>query len=107
MGSATKTMIAKWGTRIWAMIGSTGGVEGASTPQSTICWGSTTMVRQRRLGEQVSVLEPGERCETDMDYQGSTPQALMSALMVASYRNVCVDGCWQRVMSMLMVDGDG
>jgi hypothetical protein len=42
-----------------------------------------------------------------MDYQGSTPQALMSALMVASYRNVCVDGCWQRVMSMLMVDGDG
>ena len=77
-------MIAKWGTRIGAMIGLTGGVEGASTQQSTICWDSTTMVRRRQLGEQVSLLEPGERCETDMDYQGSDPP--LSASLV----------CWQR-----------
>ena len=33
--------------------------------------------------------------------------AVMSALMVASNGNKCVDGCRQRVMSVLMVDGDG
>ena len=33
--------------------------------------------------------------------------AVMSVLMVASNGNECVDGCRQRVMSELMVDGDG
>ena len=33
--------------------------------------------------------------------------AVMSVLMVASNGNECVDGCRQRVMSVLMVDGDG
>ena len=73
MGGATTTMITKQGVRIGAMIESTGGVEGASTQQSTICRSPTTTVRQQQSGQQILALEPGERCKRDRGYQGSTP----------------------------------
>jgi len=42
------------------------------------------MVRQQQSGQQVLALEPGERCKTDMGYQGSAQ--LLSAGLV----------CWRR-----------
>ena len=79
------TKIAKWGTRIGAMIGLKGDVKGASTNQTIICKGATTTVRRQRSGQQVSVLEPREQCETDI---GATKQKSTNiAYVVASEDN--------------------
>jgi len=80
----TTITIDKRGARIVVMIGSTGGVEGALTQQSTICRGATMTVRRQRSGQNVSAFEPGERRETDMGYQGSAPPLSVSRV------------CWRR-----------
>jgi hypothetical protein len=74
----TTITIDKRGARIVVMIGSTGGVEGALTQQSTICRSATMTVGQQRSSQNVSAFEPGERRETDMGYQGSAPPLSVS-----------------------------